>query len=59
MILLADRVETEQGDPRLPFEKANATGMVSYGHRLFCDVDEGQLIYRWGNSSVYRQYFQD
>ena len=59
MILVADRVETAQGDPRQSIQKANETGMVSYGHRLFCDNDDGLLNYRWGNSTVYREYFQD
>ena len=33
--------------------------MVSYGHRLLCDNDEGEMRFRWGNSVVYRRYFQD
>ena len=33
--------------------------MVSYGHRLFCDIEDAQLRFRWGNAVVYRQYFQD
>ncbi len=59
MILVADEVETRQGDPRLQFSSANAAGMVSYGHRLFCDSHDERLRYRWGSSSVYRKYFQD
>lgn len=59
MILLADTVETRQGDPRGTVADARRRGMVSYGHRLFCDEEDGQLVYRWGNAVVYRQYFQD
>jgi hypothetical protein len=59
MMLLADTVETRQGDPRRPAMKARAQKMVSYGHRLFCDAEDRQLRFRWGNAIVYRQYFQD
>lgn len=59
MILLADVVETRQGDPRVPAMKARERRMVSYGHRLFCDAENDQLRFRWGNAVVYRQYFQD
>jgi hypothetical protein len=59
MMLLADTVETKQGDPRRPAMKAREHNMVSYGHRLFCDDENGQLRFRWGNAVVYRQYFQD
>ena len=59
MILLADVVETRQGDPRVPAMKARERRMVSYGHRLFCDAEDKQLRFRWGNAVVYRQYFQD
>ncbi|MBX9653613.1 RNA-directed DNA polymerase [bacterium] len=59
MILMADLAETRQGDPRMPAAKAREMGMVSYGHRLFCDRDSNELRFRWGNAGVYRQYFQD
>ena len=59
MILLADIVETRQGDPKMSALKAHSQKMVSYGHRLFCDVQNDKMKYRWGNAGVYRQYFQD
>ncbi|HBE63066.1 MAG TPA: hypothetical protein DDX19_10055 [Rhodopirellula baltica] len=59
MILVANAVETAQGDPRQSIRSANEKGMVSYGHRLFCDNEDDLLNYRWGNSTVYREYFQD
>ena len=61
MMLFADIIETRQGDPRLPLAEARSRHVVSYGNRLFCDRKEGEgvLRFRWGNSSVYRQYFQD
>jgi hypothetical protein len=59
MMLLADIVETRQGDPRAPAMIARAARMVSYGHRLLCDEEAGTLRFRWGNAVVYRQYFQD
>ena len=59
MMLLADTVETRQGDPRRTAMKAREHKMVSYGHRLFCDAEDGQQRFRWGNAIVYWQYFQD
>tara|TARA_R110002167_G_scaffold184778_1_gene385277 strand:- start:4258 stop:8088 length:3831 start_codon:yes stop_codon:yes gene_type:complete len=59
MILFADIVETRQGDPKMSASKARDFKMVSYGHRLFCDKWNENLKYRWGNSGIYRQYFQD
>lgn len=65
MLCLANRVETEQGDPR-PSQKPDAghsdTGLVpfmSYGNRLFCDKVAGELRHRWGASKLYRSYYQD
>src|SRR5271157_3422517 len=59
LILLADTVETRQGDPTATAVRARERRMVSYGHRLFCDMEDRDLRFRWGNSVVYRQYFQD
>lgn len=59
MILLANAVETRQGDPQMEYVIANREGMVSYGHRLFCDKGDNELKFRWGNSTVYRKYYQD
>ena len=59
MMLLADTVETRQHDPRVSVPEARRLGMMSYGHRLLCDEEDGHLHFRWGNSVVYRQYFQD
>ncbi len=59
MMLLADVVETRQGDPRSSARRAREQRMVSYGHRLFCDRTGNRLRFRWGNAGVYRQYYQD
>jgi hypothetical protein len=59
MLLFADAIETRQGDPRGSASDARNRKMVSYGHRLLCDIDEAELRFRWGNSIAYRQYFQD
>ena len=59
LILLSDAIETRQGDPRGTLDSARKRGVVSYGHRLFCDEERGRLSFRWGNAVVYRQYFQD
>ncbi len=62
MLCLADRVETEQGNPRDSLQDAEARKRVSsYGNRLFCDVDVvgDTLRHRWGSSKLYRSYFED
>ena len=60
MLCLADRVETVQGDPRLPITKpATRQRVVSYGNRLFCDDIHGELRHRWGSQALYRAYYQD
>ena len=60
MLCLADQLESEQGDPRNSYNKAESRCKVSsYGNRLFCDEIDGKLRHRWGSSKLYRSYFQD
>lgn len=60
MLCLANRVETRQGDPRESVrEKVSRRNVISYGNRLFCDNDGGELRHRWGSAKLYRAYFQD
>ncbi len=60
MLCLADRVETEQGNPQSSYQDADARKQVSsYGNRLFCDVVGNELRHRWGSSKLYRSYFED
>ena len=59
MIVFADAIETRQGNPRGSAMDARHRKMVSYGHRLLCDTEADGLRFRWGNSVVYRRYFQD
>ena len=60
MLCLADRVETLQGDPRLPIrDPESRKRVVSYGNRLFCDAVDGGLRHRWGSAKLYRAYYQD
>ena len=60
MLCLADRVETLQGDPRLPVnDQESRSQVVSYGNRLFCDEVGGVLRHRWGSAKLYRAYYQD
>ena len=61
-LCLADRVETLQGDPdpwRSTVEEESRRRVVSYGNRLFCDEQSGQLRHRWGSTKLYRAYFRD
>ena len=60
MLCLADRVETIQGDPRLPVSRQESRRqVVSYGNRLFCDAIGSELRHRWGSAKLYRAYYQD
>lgn len=60
MLCLADRVETLQGDPRRSIEGMDDRNQISsYGNRLFCHSDQGELRHRWGSEKLYRGYFQD
>jgi hypothetical protein len=60
MLCLADRAETQQGDPRGNTETLDERSQVmSYGNRLFCDSIDGQLQHRWGSARLYRSFFSD
>ncbi len=59
MICLADRIETLQGNPGLSTMEARDTGVVSYGNRLFCQWQDGQAKFGWGNMITYRGFFTD
>lgn len=57
MMCAANRIETHQHDPR--DHSSLAPLVASYGNRLFCDENEGELVHRWGSSKLYRAYYQD
>lgn len=61
MVCLADCVESAQGDTSRSAEDAQASGVFSYGNRLFCSWRSDRRLARfpWGNSNIYSRYFQD
>lgn len=60
LLCLADRVETAQLDPASdPQDKTADELTSSYGNRLFCDANGGELRHRWGSSTLYRSFFAD
>lgn len=61
MLCLADCIESIQGNPSLPAEKAVENGVFSYGNRLYCSwsKDNSVASFAWGNSNTYSRYFQD
>lgn len=61
MLCVADRVETQQGDPSNSIRDPKRRGrIISYGNRLFCnDQINGRLYHRWGSTKLYRRYFED
>ncbi len=64
MLCLANRVETIQRDPRHAARRRErvpdgTVPFMSYGNRLFCDSEAGELRHRWGSAKLYRGYYQD
>jgi hypothetical protein len=59
MMMLANRIESAQGDPRYPNIESKNERVISYGNRLFCDPVGKELRHRWGSTKLYRGYFQD
>ncbi len=59
MLCIADRVETEQGNPAIPLDIPEQRSVTSYGHRLLCDPGTTSLRHRWGSTKLYRGYFTD
>jgi hypothetical protein len=61
MLCLANRVETRHGDvTTAPDGVSGRRATLTYGHRLFCDVDIlGRHRHRWGSKKLYRQYYSD
>lgn len=65
LMCLAEVVESAQGNTTGNDVLAmRANGVVSYGNRLHCTWSEdasgrSRAQFSWGNSRIYRQYFQD
>ncbi len=67
MLCLANRVETRQGDSRPPrkgepLQNRAQEGLIpfmSYGNRLVCDAEAGEIRHRWGSTKLYRGFSQD
>lgn len=65
MMCLAEAVESAQGDTSgTDIAAMRSNEVVSYGNRLHCTwvTKEGErprAHFSWGNSRIYRQYFQD
>lgn len=65
MMCLAEAVESAQGDTTgTDVAAMRASGVVSHGNRLHCTWATNAGVrpraqFSWGNSRIYRQYFQD
>lgn len=62
MMCMADAVESSQGDcSEASFSKARREAVFSYGNRLLCEWGEDARDgwFRWGNTELYRKFFQD
>ncbi|MCD9502523.1 hypothetical protein GLP37_10095 [Photobacterium phosphoreum] len=59
MMLLANKVESLQGDPLTPFDKVHKNSVINYGNRLHCKYIDLDAYYSWGNSNTYSKFFQD
>lgn len=60
LMCLANKVETEQGDPATEFEHVHDKGVVNYGNRLYCTYNsEGQAEHNYGATTIYSKFFID
>ncbi|MEZ9244813.1 reverse transcriptase domain-containing protein [Vibrio lentus] len=59
MMLLANHVETEQGDTSTLFSDVHDKGLINYGNRLHCKYIDDNATYSWGNSNTYSKFFTD
>ncbi|CAI1841949.1 reverse transcriptase domain-containing protein [Serratia ficaria] len=59
MILLANKVESLQGDPSTPFKDVHEKMIINYGNRLHCKYLKSEAKYSWGNSDTYSKFFKD
>jgi hypothetical protein len=59
MMCLANTVESLQKDTSTEFEELHVKGMVNYGNRLFCQFNDDEANFSWGNSTTYSKYFSD
>ncbi|WP_418642444.1 hypothetical protein ACNUDM_21405 [Vibrio chaetopteri] len=60
MMLLANEVETKQGDPSTDFKQVHDKKIINYRNRLHCTYsNDNEATYSWGNSNTYSKYFRD
>lgn len=59
LICIANTVETKQGDTECPLSDVHKNHIVNYGNRLYCSYSDTQAKFLWGNSKIYREYFND
>lgn len=59
MMGLANKVESIQGNPNIPFENVHEKKIVSYGNRLYCRYIDDKAFYNYSSSSTYSKYFLD
>ena len=51
MMCLANRVETLQCDTSMDVKKVHEKKLVNYGNRLYCQFNNDQANFAWGNST--------
>lgn len=59
MMLLANKVESLQGDPATQFKDVHKKNIINYGNRLHCNYFNSEAKYSWGNSDTYSKFFKD
>lgn len=64
LICLANIIETLQGRTDVDYIEARKNNVVSYGNRLYCDwlndsTGNYYANFMWGNSQIYRKYYDD
>ena len=59
MMCLANKVESRQCDTTIDINQVHEKKLVNYGNRLYCQFNEDEANFAWGNSTSYSKYFSD
>lgn len=59
MMCLANKVESHQGSTITPLHETHKKKIVNYGNRLYCQYQDSEANFAWGNSTSYSKFFSD
>jgi len=59
MMCMANKIEMLQGNTSVEFDELHNKNIVNYGNRLFCQFNDDEADFAWGNNNTYSKYFSD